>query len=76
MIEDLRLARLSRWDEVLVEDLKDVLADLRELGLDLLAVLLDERSLRLVALRFLLLLDGSDDSPRRTSCTDDILVRD
>jgi hypothetical protein len=61
---------------VLVEDLEDVLADLGELGLDLLPVGLDHGDLGLVALRLLLLLDGGDDAPRRTASADDVLVSD
>lgn len=41
MVEDLALARLGRLDEVFVEHIENILADLGELGLDLLAVLLD-----------------------------------
>ena len=63
MVEDLGLAALSRRDEVAVKALENVLADLGKLGFDLLAVLLDEGDLGLVALGLLLLLDRSDDSP-------------
>jgi hypothetical protein len=76
VVEDLGLAGLRRGDEVLVQDLEDVLADLGELGLDLLAVLLDEGDLRLVALGLLLLLDGGDDPPGGAAGTDDVLVCD
>jgi hypothetical protein len=57
VVEDLRLAGLSRRDQVLVENAEDVLADLGELCLDLLAVLLDQSDLSRVALGLLLLLD-------------------
>ena len=76
VVEDLGLARLSGLDEVLIENLEDVIADLGKLGLDLLAVLLDESDLGLVALRLLLLLDRGDDSPRGTAGTNDVLVGD
>lgn len=76
MVEDLRLAALSRGDEVAVKALEDVLADLGKLGLDLLTVLLNEGDLGLVALGLLLLLDRGDDSPRGTAGTDDVLVGD
>lgn len=76
VVEDLRLAALSRGDEVAVKALEDVLADLGELGLDLLAVLLDESNLGLVALGLLLLLDRGDNSPRGTAGTNDVLVGD
>jgi hypothetical protein len=76
VVEDLGLAALGRGDKVLVKNGKDVLADLGELGLDLLTVLLDEGNLLLVALGLLLLLDGGDDSPGCTASTDDVLVGD
>jgi hypothetical protein len=76
VVEDLGFAALGRGDEVLLEDLKDVLADLAELGLDLLTVLLDQADLGLVALALLLLLDGGDDAPGGTTSTDDVLVGD
>jgi hypothetical protein len=76
MVEHLRLAALGGGDQVLVQACQDVLADLGKLGLDLLAVLLDEPDLGLVALGLLLLLDGCDDSPRGAAGTDDVLVSD
>lgn len=45
MVENLGLARLGRGDQVLVKDIEDIVADLSELGLDLLSVLLDEGNL-------------------------------
>jgi hypothetical protein len=76
VVEDLGLAALGGGDEVLLKNLKDVLADLAKLGLDLLTVLLDKGDLGLVALALLLLLDGGDDAPRGTAGTDDVLVGD
>ena len=76
VVEDLGLAALGRGDKVLLENLKDVLADLAELGLDLLTVLLDKGDLGLVALALLLLLDGGDDAPRGTASANDVLVGD
>jgi hypothetical protein len=76
VVEDLGLAALGRGDEVLVKNGKDVLANLGELGLDLLTVLLDESDLLLVALGLLLLLDRGDDSPGCTASTNDVLVGD
>jgi hypothetical protein len=52
------------------------LADLLKLGLDLLTVLADNADVLLRALRFLLLFNGGDDTPRGTSSTDDVLVGD
>ncbi len=76
MVEDLGLARLGRGDEVSIKDGEDILADLGKLILNLLAVLLDKGDLAGVSLRLLLLLDGSNNSPRGTAGTDDILVGD
>lgn len=76
VVEDLGLAALSRLDEVLVQNLKDVITDLGQLSFDLLAVLLDQSDLALVALGLFLLLDRSDDSPRSTAGTNDVLVGD
>ena len=76
MIEDLRLAALSRRDQVLIETGENVLADLSKLGLDLLAVLFDESNLGLVALGFLLLLNGCNDPPRSAASTNNVLVSD
>jgi|TARA_R110002003_G_scaffold279_22_gene18181 hypothetical protein len=76
VVENLGLAALSRGDQMPVQALQDVFADLGQLGLNLLAVLLDEADLGLVALGLLLLLDRGDDSPRCTAGTDYILIRD
>lgn len=45
VIENLALACLGLRDQTLVEDIKHILADLLELGLDLLAVLADDRDM-------------------------------
>ena len=74
VVEDLGFTGLGRRNQVLVENLKDVIADLGQLSLNLLAVLLDEGDLGLVALGLFFLLDGGDDSPRRTASTNDVLV--
>ena len=50
MIEYFGFSALRRGDQMLVKDLQDVFADLGKLGLDLLAVLFDERQLRFIAL--------------------------
>jgi hypothetical protein len=74
VVENLGLATLGRWDQVFVQNLEDILANLCELGLDLLAVLLDQANLALVSFRLFLLLDGSNDPPRRTARANDVLV--
>jgi len=76
VVEDLGLAGLGLGNERLVEDVEDILADLLELGLDLLAVVADGANVLLRALGLLLLLDRGDDAPRGTSCADDVLVGD
>ena len=74
VVEDLGFSALSRGDQVAVKALKNVLADLGQLGLDLLAVLLDKSNLGLVALGLLLLLDRGDNSPGGAASTDDVLI--
>jgi hypothetical protein len=76
VVEDLGLARLGLGDERVVEDVEDILADLLELRLDLLAVVADGAEVLLRALGVLLLLDGRNDAPRRASGTDNVLVGD
>ena len=74
MIENLGLSRLSLGDQRLIEDVKNILANLLEFGLNLLTVLADGRYVLVGAFRFLLLLDGGDDAPRSTSGTYNVLV--
>lgn len=76
VIENLALARLGLWDQALVKDVKHILADLLELGLNLLAVLADDGNVLVRALGLLFLLDTGDDAPRGTACADHILVGD
>jgi hypothetical protein len=75
VVEHLGLARGGRRDKVLLEHLKNVLADLGKLGLNPFAVVSDHGDLRVVALALLLLLDGGDNAPRSSSGTNDVLVR-
>lgn len=76
MVEDLALASLGLGDKALVEDAKDILADLLELKLDLLTILADDTDVLVGALGLLLLLDAGDDAPRGTAGADDVLVGD
>jgi hypothetical protein len=76
VVEDLALARLGLGDQRVVKDVEDILADLLELGLDLLAVVADDGNVLVGTLLLLLLLDRGDDAPRGTSGTDDVLVGD
>ena len=74
VVEDLRLSALSRRNQVLVENLKDIFANLGEFGLDLLTVLLNQGNLNRVSLGLLLLLNRGDDSPRRAASANNVLV--
>jgi hypothetical protein len=76
VVEDLALARLGLGDQGVVKDVENILADLLELGLDLLAVVADDVNVLVGTLLLLLLLDRGDDAPRGTSGTDDVLVGD
>ena len=76
MVEDLALARLGLGDQGVIEDVEDILADLLELGLDLLAVVADDGNVLVGTLLLLLLLDRGDDAPRGTSGTNNVLVGD
>ena len=76
VVKHFGLAALGRRDEVLIQNIEDVVADLGKFCLNLLSVLLDEANLRRVALGFFLLLDRGDDSPRSTAGTNDVLVGD
>lgn len=63
VVEDLGLARLGLGNEGVVEDVENILADLLELGLNLLSVVTDGADVLLGALGLLLLLDRGDDAP-------------
>ena len=63
MVENLRLARLGLRDEGFVQHIENVLADLLELGLDLLSVIADGANVLVRALGLLLLLDRRDNAP-------------
>jgi hypothetical protein len=76
VVEDLALARLGLGDQGVVKDIEDILADLLELGLDLLTVVADDGNVLVGTLLLFLLLDRGDDAPRGTSGTDDVLVGD
>ena len=76
VVEHLGLSRRRGRNQVLVENLENVIADLGKFRLDLDAVLLDQADLRRVALRLFLLLDRSDDPPRGTAGANDVLVGD
>jgi len=74
VVEDLGLAGGGMGNQGVVQDIKDVLANLLKLGLDLVAVVADGGNVLVGTLSLLLLLDGGDDSPGCTSGADNILV--
>lgn len=76
VVEDLGLSSLGLGDESLVEDVEDILADLLQFGLDLLAVVTDNANVLIGTLGLLLLLDGGDDAPGGTTGANDVLVGD
>ncbi len=76
VVEDLGLAGGGVGDQGLVEDVEDILADLLQLALNLVAVLADGADVLVGALGLLLLLDGRDDAPAGTAGADDVLVGD
>jgi hypothetical protein len=63
MVEDLGLARFSLGDQGLVKNVQDILADLLELRLDLLAIVADGADMLVCTLGLLFLLNGGDDPP-------------
>ena len=76
VVEDLGLAGLSLGNQGLVQDIKDILANLLQLGFDLLTIVPNDGNVLLRAFGFFLLLDGGNDAPRGTAGTDNVLVGD
>jgi hypothetical protein len=74
VIENLGFARLSLGDEELVEDVQDILANILQFGLDLLAIFADDRNMLIGAFRFLFLFDGGNNPPRSTPSANHVLV--
>lgn len=74
VVENSGLSRGRRGDQVLVYDRQNVIANLGEFLLHLLAVTLDQFDIVLIPLRLFLLLNGRHDSPRGPSSTYDIFV--
>jgi len=65
VIEHLGLSRLCLWDQRLIQDIKNILADFLEFSLDLLTVITDGRNVLVGTLRLFLLLDRRDYAPGR-----------
>jgi hypothetical protein len=63
VVEHLALTRLGLGNQVLVEYVQHILADLLELKLNLLAVFTDGANVLIGTLGLLLLLDGRDNPP-------------
>lgn len=74
VIKDLGLASGGVGNEGLVKNIEDVLANLLQLALDLVAVLADSADVLIRALGLLLLLDRRDDSPAGPAGADNVLV--
>ena len=71
VVEHLTLLRIGVGDQLVLDDLQNVTADVLQLRLDLALVRLDQREL----VRLAFLLDGRNHTPRRAAGTDDVLVR-
>lgn len=74
VIEDLGLARFGLGNQAVVEHVEYILADLLELGLNLLAVLADDGDVLLRAFGLLLLLNGRDYAPGSTPGAYHVLI--
>ena len=74
VVEDLRLAGFSFWDQGVIKHIKHILTDTFKLGLNFLTVLADDRDVFLSPFGVLLLLNGRDDAPGSTTVSNNILV--
>ena len=61
---------------MVIENIENVVADVRKLLLDLATVVANALDVSLILLALLLLLNRGDDPPRGTASTDDVLVGD
>ena len=75
VVEHFRLAARRRWNQIVLQYVKDVAANLVQLLLDLRTILLNLRYVIIVALGHFLLLNRRNDTPRRTARTNYVLVR-
>lgn len=76
VVEDLGLTGTGILDEMIVENLEDIAANLAEFFLNLGLVATNHINMLGIALAFFLLFDGRDDTPRCATSTDNILVGD
>ena len=76
VVKDSGFARLGLRDEVLVEHIKNVLTDILQLFLNLIAVVANCANMLLRSLGLLLLLNRRDYAPRGATSADDVLVGD
>lgn len=76
VIEHFSFVSLHIWHQRVLEEVKNVLANAGELALDLLLVVLDFLDVLSVALDVLLLLNGGEHTPGRTSRANHVLEGD
>jgi len=74
VVEDFAFTGFGLGNQGVIQHIEHILADLLELELDLLSVLADGGDVLIGALGLFFLFDRRDDAPRRTACTDDVLV--
>jgi hypothetical protein len=74
VIKHLRFTGFGLWDERLVKNVENILADVLEFGLDLLAVIADGANILVSSLGLLLLFNGGDYAPGSTTSSYDVLV--
>lgn len=76
MVENLGFTSLGLGDQRLVQNVENILADALKFGLNLLAILADDRNILVGTLGFLLLFDRRNYAPGSTTGSDNILVGD
>lgn len=76
VVEHLGFTRLGFRDQGLVQNVENVLADLLQFQLDLVAVIADGPNVLIGSLCLFLLLNRGDDTPRGATCANDVLVGD
>jgi hypothetical protein len=74
VIEHLGFTGFGLWDQGLIEDIEDILADFLQLCFDLLTVFADGPNMFVRSLGLLLLFDGRNYAPGGTSGPNNVLV--